>query len=435
MADPSLFSVADILNWSSLCLDIKFEAHEDDPSPGKRIWNLLPSNIQSLVERSADGSHLSEEDKCNIVNALNDILERQDFYHEPDFANTKLSPKVKEILARDQDDLSITDVHMLNRLLMEVSYPKEIVKSLRKAEWEKPEPCPKMAHAAMLMNKFELMNRYPLSRRHAPPYSKSQLSNIGRTYTKIRDLLLEAAGKVGATREERRKGQEDTTFAAELLLVLLGLRRNFRLPPDTLPPLTGYERRLGRLKYAGFVAESPSLLSEDDDIELPSLIKTLNDIAQQDQPNPGKRIWDLLPEKVRALFKKLNGVKKVPKEEDLSTIIDALNNVLKRRDFYREEDFSTVELSQEVKELLKRNRDDLTIREVRKLNRLLFDYVFTFEIDASHKGDIRNWRQFCEKLVSDTQGKKRHPGKAIWEHLTPRVRNLISETASLRISG
>ena len=300
---------------------------------------------------------------------------------------------------------------------------------MAQAEWGKPEPCPKIARAAMLMRKFQDRNRYaPLPKKKTQSlYSEVELSINEKIYTAARDLLLKAAGKVG-TKEERAKEKEDISLAVELLLVLLDLKRSFHLPSENWPPKSDYEPRLERLKYAGFVAQSSSLLEKNDIKHWPIFITKLNDVAQQDQPNPGKTVWNLLSQKARSLTKKLNGVKKVS-AENRSTIIKALNNVLKRRDLYRQDDYSTVALSQEAKERLSCNRDNFSIREVRQLNRLLIEPFFSLEIEKSRKGDINDWGAFCEKLTHDAQSEKRHPGKAIWKHLPPTIRRLMGKAA------
>ena len=301
---------------------------------------------------------------------------------------------------------------------------------MTQAEWEKPEPCPKIARAAMFMRKFDEKNTTAPSWSTRPGrfYPKSLLDVLKMHYTAARDLLLKAAGKVGATKEEREKEKEDISVAVELLLLLLSQRKQFPPIQDVLPSLTQYERKLARLKYAGFIADSPSLFSVDD-IRWLGFIPYLNQKATEDAPHPGKTLFDLLPQRVRTLIETLNGVK-IISQENQSVIINALNKVLERRDFYREEDYSNIMLPEEVQKLLQCNRNDLSLRETQKLNRILIETSFSQGIEQSHKGDIRDWRKFCEKLANDAQSKKPNPGKVIWKHLSPKVQRLISKTAS-----
>ena len=302
---------------------------------------------------------------------------------------------------------------------------------MTQAEWEKSEPCPKIARAAMLMRKLEERNRYVPFKIYrdgrGPRYSEAQLSTLKMQYTAARDLLLKAAGKVG-TKEEREKEKEDVSSAVELLLVLFHLRKPFHLPSETWPPQSDYERMLESLEHPFFIAPSSSQLSEDDIIIWPEFIAEFNRLAAQDQPNAGKTIWNLLSQRTQSLISRLNGAEKISKK-DQSTIIKALNKVLKRRDFYHKEDYSTIILSQDVMELLNRKRDSLSTREVRQLNRLLIESVFPSIIKRSLKGDVWDWAQWGKKLINDTKEEKNNPGKAIWKHLSLNTRRLISKTA------
>jgi hypothetical protein len=64
---------------------------------------------------------------------------------------------------------------------------------------------------------------------------------------------------------------------------------------------------------------------------------------------------------------------------DVSRVINALNDILKRRDFYQDEDFRLV-AAFEAKSLLHNYRNDLPDVEIKRLNRQLIEATFPKEI-------------------------------------------------------
>jgi hypothetical protein len=128
MADSSLFSVGDILDWPGFFSKLQQNGKKYPPNPSKRIWGLLPSEIKSLIENSPDYTTHSEEDKSKFVSALNEILNQKDFYRQQDYITPDLPTSVRELLECDQNDLSDKEVQKLNRLLIQAAYPHEIGK-------------------------------------------------------------------------------------------------------------------------------------------------------------------------------------------------------------------------------------------------------------------------------------------------------------------
>jgi len=104
----------DIVDWPGFCEKLVQDANQGLPSPGQRIWSLLPEDTQSLIESSATATSLSKEDKSTITHALNDLLERRDFFQEQDYSGTTLPKEAKELLAHNRDELSGGDLRKLN---------------------------------------------------------------------------------------------------------------------------------------------------------------------------------------------------------------------------------------------------------------------------------------------------------------------------------
>ena len=104
--------------------------------------------------------------------------------------------------------------------------------------------------------------------------------------------------------------------------------------------------------------------------------------ANRDARGPSRRIWDLFSSQARSAAE--DAAREVPLDEERkSHVAKALNEILGRRDFYREEDFGGVSLPREAKRLLRKDRESLSDKEVEKLNRLLLVAAFPSEIACS----------------------------------------------------
>jgi hypothetical protein len=121
----------DILEWAGLCSRLEREGNQDAPSPGRRIWELLPVEMQGAILHSARTNGVREELKPRLVEALNELLKRQDLYQEICFRDVSHSSEAERLLEQDQQSLSPAEAQRLNRLLLEASYPEEIVQSYR----------------------------------------------------------------------------------------------------------------------------------------------------------------------------------------------------------------------------------------------------------------------------------------------------------------
>ena len=101
--------------------------------------------------------------------------------------------------------------------------------------------------------------------------------------------------------------------------------------------------------------------------------------------------------------------------EDQSDIIKALNNILKERDFYREQDYSSTRLPEEVQKILPRllrDRNHLSTGDIQEHNHLLIEAAYPREIAKRQKKEEKSgyavsslyeepWRSFVEALRSE----------------------------------
>ena len=122
----------------------------------------------------------------------------------------------------------------------------------------------------------------------------------------------------------------------------------------------------------------PSLIVREI-VDWPGFCLRLNRDGNDERPNPGARIWQLLPEGAQKAIRKAAQGKGLD-EAGKKRVVDALNETLKGRDFYAEEAFKIVVLSDEAKELLKGDPRALSEADVRRLNRLLLEASYPDQI-------------------------------------------------------
>jgi hypothetical protein len=129
-----LFSVSEITDGPRFCAKLKQAGNRSSPNPGKRIWDLMPTEIQSLIKTSPRSFPLDnpqdEQNWRKLVAALNAILVRRDLALEQDLSIADLPAYTQDLLmVIDRDSYPIRDIEQLNRLLIEAVFPDEVVKS------------------------------------------------------------------------------------------------------------------------------------------------------------------------------------------------------------------------------------------------------------------------------------------------------------------
>lgn len=125
----SLLNADDIADWPGFCAKLRKQASEDKPSPSKRMWRLLPKEVQQTVQEEGPGKRLDEDGKAQVTDALNDLLRNPDFYQAQDFAEVEVPEVTQRYLRRGPKLLKERQLLWLNRLFLDMSYPEQIRKS------------------------------------------------------------------------------------------------------------------------------------------------------------------------------------------------------------------------------------------------------------------------------------------------------------------
>lgn len=122
----ALLDVSEVPLLEGLCYRIYQESRQRQPTPGGRIGTLLDDAAKNLLRKAARGQKLDAEQIDALVDALNELLRRPDFFDEPSFRNV---PGVADLLAgrrlRARDFMRGSLA--FNRTLLEMCYPRQIV--------------------------------------------------------------------------------------------------------------------------------------------------------------------------------------------------------------------------------------------------------------------------------------------------------------------
>jgi len=119
-----LLGVEDITNWQTFLSRLHQAGTAAEPSPGKRIWELLPNSIRDTISRTAGTRRASPqpEDTSAVINALNtSVLSNTGLYDADNFAEVDLKRKERCLLGL-RTPRTPEQTRELNRSLLMSSY-------------------------------------------------------------------------------------------------------------------------------------------------------------------------------------------------------------------------------------------------------------------------------------------------------------------------
>jgi hypothetical protein len=204
----------DILDWAGLCSRLEGERDKALPCPGRRVWELLSREMQNTIAHASQTNEVREEFKFKVVEALNGLLQRQDFYREIYFSDVAHSnSEAKRLLEQKRRKLSPAEIQRLNRLLLEAAYPEEIAQSYR--------GCPHYS-SKRFVDVSHLDSLEPLGT-HEVEYTLKYMESVGprqRKLAKLLRLMLEGYKEEDGGYEiaeiARLTGRHRTTIPKEL---------------------------------------------------------------------------------------------------------------------------------------------------------------------------------------------------------------------------
>jgi H+/gluconate symporter-like permease len=130
----ALLRPGDVSNWRDFASTLTNRLEGDEPSPAKRVWDLLPDSVRSEFREAAAGGELDPPAKQHTLAAMNDVLRNPKFYELRPFVDVDIPPSLRTRLAGDLTRTPKAELEHLNRLLLEASFPDQIRAHL----WETP---------------------------------------------------------------------------------------------------------------------------------------------------------------------------------------------------------------------------------------------------------------------------------------------------------
>lgn len=123
-ADPNLLTEDEVPLWPGLCYRIDRESRQPRATPGKRICELLEPGPLALLQRTAGGAELDADDRDELLEALNEVLDNPKLYDAASFRDV---PGVATLHLRIHHVNPEKDIPQFNRALLEAAYPGQII--------------------------------------------------------------------------------------------------------------------------------------------------------------------------------------------------------------------------------------------------------------------------------------------------------------------
>ncbi|MEA1973249.1 MAG: hypothetical protein U9N34_08160, partial [Candidatus Cloacimonadota bacterium] len=138
-----------------------------------------------------------------------------------------------------------------------------------------------------------------------------------------------------------------------------------------------------------------SLMSKNQIQDWGSVIK--NTRTPSDEPM--KKVWSIFNDSIKTVFNNYDPVEPFS-EKSRYNVVEALNSIIKSKDFYSEEIVENVKLNREARNLLKEGIDTLEQLQIQRLNRIILESVLPFIILESNRYNKPSDRLF-ENILAE----------------------------------
>jgi len=122
----SVLTNEDVLDRDKLMAKIVAQGSASEPSPGKRIWELLPEGTQRSMANTSGDRAVQRFRFPAFFDKLREMITQRDFYREADWAKTPLPAAAKALKDRGLDKLADDELARFNRLALDAAFPDEI---------------------------------------------------------------------------------------------------------------------------------------------------------------------------------------------------------------------------------------------------------------------------------------------------------------------
>ncbi|QGJ70302.1 Hypothetical protein PBC10988_19970 [Planctomycetales bacterium 10988] len=128
-----LISILEIKDWQQLAKKLTAGASEES-TPAGRLWQTFSEENQALWKELAEGKELSADDQFLLLDEVNDLLQKKDFYQEDRFGEIKPSEEDQKVLNcynteefdPDCQGYTLSDLRQVNRRLLVEAFPESI---------------------------------------------------------------------------------------------------------------------------------------------------------------------------------------------------------------------------------------------------------------------------------------------------------------------
>ncbi len=128
----SPFVTADeVRDWQALASRLLEGGQPGAPGPARRLWDRLGPAERDLCARVARTGRVEASEQARLLDAVNGALGRADFVAKEDLRDLPLAGDALALAERFDEGLAPDSLYLLNRSVLEVLWPKEIVQGFR----------------------------------------------------------------------------------------------------------------------------------------------------------------------------------------------------------------------------------------------------------------------------------------------------------------
>ncbi|MFB3881498.1 MAG: glycoside hydrolase [Armatimonadota bacterium] len=127
----ALISRYDVVNWKRFLPNLLSASRAPDPSPTRRVWDLMAEESHAQVTEAAAMEFPYRAIKDDVMNALCEVAARPDFYQEEAWRGVRLPEEARALIAQGVSKLAEAKLLRLNSLLLESAFPGEFLPSER----------------------------------------------------------------------------------------------------------------------------------------------------------------------------------------------------------------------------------------------------------------------------------------------------------------
>ncbi len=122
----SYLSREDFLDRAKLMRKIAAAGKSQEPSPGRRVWELLDEPTRRSIDQADKDSGPAAIRFRPLEDALQQMIARRDFYRAEDWAKVPLPKAARELEKQGLDKLPTDQLARFNRLALDAAFPEEI---------------------------------------------------------------------------------------------------------------------------------------------------------------------------------------------------------------------------------------------------------------------------------------------------------------------